>query len=1426
MRIHMGLDVGSTTVKLVILDDEFNILFSTYRRHFSDVKKTVKDVIHEVYGNYKYDSVTVAVTGSGGLSVHKLLNIDFIQEVVAGREAISRYIPETDVAIELGGEDSKITYLRGSVEQRMNSICAGGTGAFIDQMASLLQTDAAGLNELAKGYGKLYPIASRCGVFAKTDVQSLINQGASKSDIAVSVFQSVVNQTISNLACGRPIRGHVAFLGGPLHFLPMLKERFIKTLDLKDEEIIAPENSQLFVALGAAISGMDSQPIPFVELYNRINCAHEVSIPENELMEPLFKSEEDLLAFRKKHETKQIKKAPLDFYTGPVYIGIDSGSTTSKIIVLSDENEILYQYYGSNKGNPLDIIKEQLKVIYAKLNEKAWIAAAGCTGYGEDFLKAAFNLDIGEVETIAHFRAAEFFDPKVDFILDIGGQDMKSMKIRNGVIESILLNEACSAGCGSFLETFAKSVNLTAEEFAEKAICSKKPVDLGSRCTVFMNSNVKQAQKEGAEVEDIAAGLAYSVIRNAIQKVIKVRDPKDLGSHIVVQGGTFLSDAVLRAFENLTQVTVTRPSIAGLMGALGMALICREKSTGKSAIISREELDHFSYRCISTNCRQCSNQCALSVNIFPNGKRYITGNRCERGAGVVRKSEDQLPNMYEYKLERLFSYESLDEKDAKRGVVGIPRVLNMYENFPFWHTFFTELGYRVVLSDVSSREIYEKGIETITSETACYPAKLTHGHIENLIEKGVDFIFYPSVFYEERQFEAADNTLNCPVVCGYSEVLKNNVDHIIEGHVTYMNPFLSFDNRKKLEKRMAQVFSRIPAREVAAAVRAAYEEQDRYRLDILQEGARVLDYLREKGSKGIVLAGRPYHVDPEINHGIPQLINSLGLAVLSEDAIAPTTDLESRLRVLDQWNYHSRLYRAAKFVGARKDLELIQLNSFGCGIDAVTTDQVEEIMEAYGKIYTVLKVDEVSNLGSVKIRIRSLIEAVEKRELELVEADHLNLINDTPLLFTEEMAATHTILMPQMAPLHFKIMAPILQHEGIHIEVLEDVSHKVVNEGLRYVNNDACYPSIFVVGQFIDALKSGKYDTDHLTLLMSQTGGACRASNYVGFIRKALKDAGFGHVPVIGLSFQQIESHPGFTFPKTQLVQIGRKLIQGMLYGDLIMRLTQATRPYEKIKGSANILRDRWIEITTDKNLNFSRKSFSKNVRQMVMEFSRLEITEEKKPKVGIVGEILVKYHPAANNYIADVLEREGAEVVIPDLTDFMMYSFKNAQIKAEELSKSHVTAWACNMGIYYIESYRKYIRQALEGTRFTKPEKIEEIVEYAKRYVDLGNQYGEGWLLTGEMVELIESGTENIICVQPFGCLPNHITGKGVIKALRSTYEKANIIPIDFDASASEVNQFNRIKLMLSQARKNMENKEETNYYQGYLKKVSSLRK
>lgn len=1398
--IHMGLDVGSTTVKLVALSEDLDILFSVYQRHFSDIKKTVQEVISSCYDQFKFEKITINVTGSGGLSVQELLEIDFIQEVVAGTESIQHFLPKTDVAIELGGEDSKITYLKGALEQRMNSICAGGTGAFIDQMASLLQTDASGLNDLAKGHTKIYPIASRCGVFAKTDIQALLNQGATREDIAASVFQSVVNQTISNLACGRPIRGTVAFLGGPLHFLPQLKERFIQTLNLKEDEILSPENGQIFVALGAALASRKSQPLSFLSLYERLGKAQPRKRQEEDLLEPLFASKEDLEAFRLRHEGNDLGRGDLSSYQGPIYLGVDAGSTTTKLVALSETNQVLFEAYGSNKGNPLDMVRKHILDLYSQMNSQAYIASSGITGYGEDFIKAAFHLDHGEVETIAHFKAARFFEPQVDFILDIGGQDMKAMKVNGEVIESILLNEACSSGCGSFLETFAKSVQYSVQDFAQVALESDQPVDLGSRCTVFMNSKVKQAQKEGANVADISAGLAYSVIKNAIQKVIKVRDPKTLGDHIVVQGGTFYSDAVLRAFEKITGRQVTRPKMAGTMGAIGMALIAKDKSQGTSTLIGKEEMEAFTYTSKTTHCGQCPNQCQLTVNSFANGQRYITGNRCERGAGIVRSEEDLLPNLYRYKLKRVFDYKSLEGQEAYRGKVGLPRVLNMYENYPFWHTFFTNIGYEVVLSDPSSREIYEKGMESITSETACYPAKIAHGHIENLIEKGLPLIFYPAIFYEEKKFSKANNTLNCPVVTGYSEVIKNNVENLDKNKVQFMNPFLSFDNHGKLVQRLGEEFPQVPKSQIRRAVKRAFEEEERYREDVRQEGKRVLKWLEETDSVGVVLAGRPYHIDGEINHGISELINSLGLAVLSEDSILGAENIEGPLRVLDQWNYHSRLYRAANMVAQSDHLEMVQLNSFGCGIDAVTTDQVNEILSAHHKIYTVLKIDEVNNLGAVRIRLRSLMEAVQNRTIEK-EAES---IYHDPVIFTEEMRKTHTILIPQMAPTHFAILEPVLRSEGLRVEVLPNLSNHVVDEGLKYVNNDACYPSIFVVGQFLEAVKSGRYDTDHLTLLMAQTGGACRASNYVGFIRKALKDAGYGHIPVLGASFQGIERHPGFSFGKRQVLSLGRKAVQSLLYGDMIMRLTNATRPYEKIKGSVSILEERWIQIASSPDLTYSKNEFSENIRNMVSEFQKLELDGTVRPKVGIVGEILVKYLPQANNHVQRFLEEEGAEVVIPDLTDFMLYSFKNAEIKRDRYGSGKLGEIFSKVMIKYIESYRDIIRGHLKDTRFDAPVPIDQLMAFGEEFVDLGNQYGEGWLLTAEMLELIHSGAGNIVCVQPFGCLPNHITGKGVIKAIRDKYPMANIVPIDFDASASEVNQFNRIKLMLSQADKN----------------------
>lgn len=1400
---HVGLDVGSTTVKLVVMNSSNDLVYSVYRRHFSDVKRTVGEILLEAYRKFKYDDITIMVTGSGGLGVKNWLEIEFIQEVIASTNGIEKLIPDTDVAIELGGEDAKITYLGEALEQRMNSICAGGTGAFIDQMASLLETDAGGLNKLALQYDSIYPIASRCGVFAKTDIQALINQGATKEDIAASVFQAVVNQTISNLACGRPIEGNVAFLGGPLHFMEGLRNRFIESLELEESEIIHPENSQLYVAMGAALSSVGLSKISFLELRNRlINNKYRQSI-EIKKVEPLFIDEEDYRKFKERHSRHRVDylDRPED-YRGPAYLGMDAGSTTTKAILMSEDNKILYSFYGNNKGKPIDQALKILGEIYEKLPHIN-ISYSCVTGYGEKLIKAGLKLDHGEVETMAHYKGAKLFQPDVDFILDIGGQDMKAIRIQDGVINEILLNEACSSGCGSFIETFAGSVNMTAEDFLNEGLLAEKPVDLGSRCTVFMNSMVKQAQKEGSSLGDISSGLAYSVIRNAIQKVIKARDPKQLGEKIVVQGGTFYGDAILRSFEKISGREAIRPNIAGLMGALGAALIAKEEAGGReSTILSPDEVHSFKYEASQSNCGKCGNNCLLTINHFPNNENYIIGNRCERGAGIELK-ENQLPNLFDYKYKRTFAYRSLKEEEAARGVVGIPRVLNMYENYPFWHRFFTSLGFRVELSTKSSRETYELGIASIPSETACYPAKMAHGHIMKLIDRGIKFIFYPSVFYERQEREAADNHLNCPVVAGYPEVIKNNVHELKARGINFKNPFISFDNKKSLTRELISCLEgfNINRSEIVRAVDLGWEELIDYKEDIRNKGEEVVAYLEENDLQAIVLAGRPYHIDPAINHGIPELINSLGMAVLSEDSIDHLAEIDGPLRVLDQWTYHSRLYRAAKYVASSRNLNLIQLVSFGCGLDAVTTDQVDEILRASDKLYTQLKIDEISNLGAATIRLRSLVAALEERKGK--EISHRPVGETKFLPFTKEDRKNHTILMPQMAPIQFALIEKSLNISGYNIEVLAGQAEDIIDKGLKYVHNDACFPALIVIGQFIEALKSGRYDLDNTSILLSQTGGMCRASNYIGFLRKALREAGFENIPVIAVSAQGIEKNSGFTYSISMI----NNLIMATLLGDLLQRVSLRVRPYEKIKNSTNILLDYWINKARGSLVEMSKKDFIGLVNDIVLAFDKLEIIREEKPKVGIVGEILVKYHPVANNNLIETLEAEGAEVLISDLTDFVNYCMYNANFKHDHLGKGLLGKLAGNLGIAYVESYRKHLRAALEASeKFTAPLHIEDLARLGERVVSLGNQSGEGWLLTAEMMELVEMGAENIVCVQPFGCLPNHITGKGMIKPIREINPRANIIPLDFDPGASSVNQLNRLKLMLSRAESKLE--------------------
>ena len=1577
-NLHIGIDVGSTTVKLAILDEQRQVHYAVYRRHHADVRATIIEVLGEAAVEYGDRPMTIAITGSGGLLLAQWLDLSFIQEVIASKTAVESFIPKTDVAIELGGEDAKIIYFDNGIEQRMNGTCAGGTGAFIDQMAALLNTDAGGLNELAKSHTTIYPIASRCGVFAKTDVQPLLNEGAKKEDIAASIFQSVVTQTISGLACGRPIRGHVAFLGGPLQYLPELRKRFYETLELDEEHIIVPDDAHLFVAKGCALAGMKAQDAkvePLNSVLERLRNLGNVQGSEVVRLPPLFKDDADYAEFKARHDKECVERADLASAEGPVYLGIDAGSTTFKAVLIDQQGRILWDHYVSNKGDVLGCAKHALASLYKQLPvdeqgaSQVRIGHATVTGYGEGLLLEALRVDSGEIETVAHLRGAQEMLPGVEFILDIGGQDMKCLRVKDGVIDSIMLNEACSSGCGSFIESFASGLNLDVSEFAKTANKAENPVDLGSRCTVFMNSRVKQAQKEGATVGDIAAGLAISVIKNALFKVIKIRDPHDVGTKVIVQGGTFLNDAVLRAFEQLSEVNAVRPNIAGNMGAYGAALLARDRAAdgAQTTLLSAQALEELNPTHRTLRCKMCSNACLLTVNDFGvdpstgRHRRFITGNRCEKGAGTHDEAK-AVPNLYDFKSKLLFDRESLPTESAPRGTVGIPRALSMYENYPFWHRFFTELGYSVIVSDASTKKTYEAGIESMPSESVCYPAKLSHGHVMNLLEKGPDFIWFPCSRFERMEDSTAGNHYHCPIVSSYAESLRLNIDELLDSKTRFVNPWLPYDQKEHLKKRLFVEMTKNHAdavctkgvpptqKEINAAVDAAWEEDEAFKRTMRVKGEETLEWMERTGTHGIVLAGRPYHNDPEINHAIPELLTSFGLAVLTEDSIAHLGTLERPIRVVDQWMYHTRLYAAAKVATQRDDLDLIQLNSFGCGLDALTTDQVQEILEGSGKVYTVLKIDEVSNLGAARIRVRSLLAALMNQEEEKADAerervlasgaacpaveaahaivadaqkrvdtalkthelaDHVEvqtsqisqveggtwqhtengwtLVGDqaaparkpeqpTPVetaaalaeevaeevaqeakglraraaqkvidavedladqvpqgprsfvdkasaevamrFKTRNAASTEfyraqytqkmkdegwTILCPQMAPIHFDLLIDIFHRYGYNLELLPSVDVGAVDAGLKYVNNDICYPSILVTGQIMEAVMSGRYDTDKLAVIITQTGGGCRATNYIALIRKALKEAGLEHVPVISLSFKDLdEDNPGFKMTPAMLIQA----IYAIVYGDLLMQCLYRTRPYEAEPGSAQRLFQKWMDVCKKQlHHGLGWGDYARTCKAIVAEFDALPLVNDRsKPRVGVVGEILVKFHPTANNQVVDVIEREGCEAVVPGLMEFFTFSIVNGELQRHEMGKPLKSAIGSNVGLKAIARMRKPATDALAASElFDAPADIYELATYTEGILSHCNSMGEGWLLTAEMVELIKTGAPNIVCAQPFACLPNHVVGKSVIKELRRRYPASNIVAVDYDPGASEVNQLNRIKLMISVAKANL---------------------
>lgn len=1363
-------------------------------RHFSEIYQSLHDnliLIADILQNHKF---TCAITGSAGMGMASNLNMPFIQEVIACSKAIKTWIPQTDVAVELGGEDAKITYFGNAPEQRMNGVCAGGTGSFIDHMASLLNTDATGLNELAKEGTQIYTIASRCGVFAKTDVQALLNDGVSKADIALSIFQAVVNQTIGNLAQGRPLEGNIVFLGGPLYFLDQLKIRFIDTLHLTDEHTVNVNDGCYFVAMGAALAD-EAKEFTYEQLmYLLTNSKHSFA-PTDSLNFTLFKNEQEYIDFKQRHDNDVVAKGSLTTYTGPLYIGIDAGSTTTKLVAIGKNHEILYSSYGSNNGSPLKTVLEEINTLYDVIPNDCYIASVGTTGYGEHIVKAAIHADFGEVETFAHLRAAREFCPDVSCVLDIGGQDMKCFYVNKGNIGQIILNEACSAGCGSFIQNFAQGLNMQVSEFANKGLSAKQPVDLGTRCTVFMNSRVKQAQKEGASVADISAGIALSVIKNALFKVIQVKDVAELGDNIVVQGGTFYNDAVLRSMELLLHKNVIRPDISGLMGAYGIALLAIERNQEQSTILSKEEFLNFHIETKTYRCHGCGNNCLITTQIFPDGSRYSTGNRCEKGIGKQKITKDATLNIYQYKYHRLFEhYQPL--KNAPKGRIGIPRVLNMYEDFPFWFTFFTTLGYEVVLSGKSSAKLYYKGMSTIPSDSLCYPGKLVHGHIMDLIEKGISTIFYPCIPYNIKDsLHSSDNNYNCPIVASYAENIRANMDILRQKNITFLEPFLPLNNKEALIKRLAEELSsfNIAKSDLIIAVEKAYNELEHYKNDVKTYGEHIIDEATKQNLPMIVLAGRPYHIDPEINHGIPEMIQSYNIAILSEDALYHLDCPEDNLDIVNQWSYHARLYHAASYVARHKNMTLIQLSSFGCGLDAITTGQVREILEQHGDIYTIIKLDEVSNLGAARIRIRSLMAAWKYGFTQIDELEPPK----QRAYFSKDCQKTHTILAPQMSPRHFDFIQHACQKAGLNVVIPPMPTQEDIDLGLRYINNDMCYPAIIVIGQLLKALKSGIYDVNNTSIMLFQTCGACRATNYLNLMRKALENAGLSQVPVFACVGRETDDFKLDT-------DVWLDIVKATIYADLLTRLANRCRPYEQEIGSTDKLYQKWREIFMNEISHGNYFKFSNNIKKAVQEFDNLALNENmSKPKVGIVGEILVKYHPTANNRIEKVLFDEGAEVVMPDLMDFFMYMAYDDIIRYKMFDGTWLDKTKSEIFIKVLEFFRKPMRKALKNSkRFNSPYTIKEIAKLTKPHASLGNMAGEGWFLTGEMAKLIQEGVNNIICLQPFGCLPNHITGKGMIRELMRTHDDVNIVAIDCDAGISEVNQLNRIKLMLSVAK------------------------
>ncbi len=1407
----MGVDIGSTTIKIVILNEDKDILYKIYRRHHANIQQSFVEELEIVNKKYTDATFKINITGSAGMGVGERVGIPFIQEIVAAIETVKSSYPESHTIIDLGGEDAKMVFLKDGrhPDIRMNGSCAGGTGAFIDQMASLMNISVEELGEKAMKYDKIYPIASRCGVFAKTDVQNLISRNISVSDISASILHAVALQSVTTLARGCDVEPKVLCIGGPLTFIPALRKAFGEVLGLSDSDFIMPDNGEFFPAWGAALYKKEDQPV-----FSLPSLIEELSVTTSnnreEALPPLFDNEKEYGEWLKKRNIKKLNFKDLSQYKEKkidCFLGIDSGSTTTKIVVMDKENNILFRFYSNNEGNPLKKVIEGLRVLYQQAeteNKFLNFLSSAATGYGEDLIKSALGLDHGIVETMAHLSGAQYVDPNVSFILDIGGQDIKSIFITNGVISNIELNEACSAGCGSFLQNFASMMAIPLQDFSKMACLAQYPSDLGSRCTVFMNSKVKQSLRDNAGNDDIAAGLAYSVVKNCLYKVLKISNLNVLGDNIVVQGGTFRNDAVYRTLEMLSGKSVSSTDNPELMGALGAALYSQKlydknihESTfvGEAALFDTNDIDTREF-----TCKGCTNLCSVLRFRFENGNICYAGNKCEKI--FFNKSQQKKGyNAFDRKNEILFKRSGNPDNIVKGRTIGIPRVLNMFENYPFWHTLLSECGFNVSLSPESTYPLYQKGVGGVMSDNICFPAKLVHGHILSLIDQKVDRIFYPLVPKEEKEFDKALNSFNCPVVSGYPDVVRSSIDPESRYGIVFDNPVINFRNDKVLYKGCYDYVSKIGVskKTFEKALDKAQQEKNKSKAELYNFQKELLDKAVETGESVFIVAGRPYHADPLIHQKVGQILSDLGIMVLTDDVFRkPESEGFSKLNIISQWSYPNRVVQAAMEVAKLpNNVQLIQLNSFGCGPDSFFMDETRDVLRAAGKNITVLRIDEIASPGSVRLRLRSLVESLKASKNIVLQKEEYQGY-DVPFTNAD---TDKTILIPWLADFLNPFAPALGDLLGLKVENLPKSNKLSADAGLMYGNNEVCYPSTLVLGDMITTLQSGKYDLNNVAVAITQTGGQCRATNYIAQIKTGLLNAGFTDIPVVALNSEETYQNGEcqFSIPWKKLAKIAVPLV---LYGDALQQMHNTISVREKKINASKDVFDFYIERGIDAVKANDPKTLFRLMKQAVEDFNAVPIHDIEYSRVGLIGEIFVKYNNYAQANISEWLRSQNVEVDTPPLLDFLTQFFVNDKVNAATGTTDEPTIWEKSLKPLiwkYINWKVRKSEKILKNFKFFEPsESIYAKAEAASEILNLSNQFGEGWLIAGEIAHYARKGVNKVVCIQPFGCIANHVIAKGVEKRIKEIYPHMNILYLDIDGGIAEVNIQNRLHFMI----------------------------